>query len=183
MGWMISPLSSSENTKICIFNKNPPYSLMMVVDESLKRKKTKINLEVAIRFLIPSLWFHHPAFMQCCCLKVQQNMLKRSPPLDFSQHSTHPHPIFLLRKYPKETGTISSRVSSCLPLNSPSMFSLCGFKAEYRLMLESYLRVGKHFPPTSITDRFTLRLETPLSLRLRVSRETHQHLLSLWMRS
>ena len=109
-------------------------------------------------------------------------MLKRSPPLDFSQHSTHPHPIFLLRKYPKETGTISSRVSSCLPLNSLSMFSLCGFKAEYRLMLES-LRVGKHFPPTSITDRFTLRLETPLSLRLRVSRETHQHLLSLWMRS
>ena len=109
-------------------------------------------------------------------------MLKRSPPLDFSQHSTHPHPIFLLRKYPKETGTISSRVSSCLPLNSLSLFSLCGFKAGYRLMLES-LRVGKHFPPTSITDRFTLRLETPLSLRLRVSRETHQHLLSLWMRS
>ena len=74
-------------------------------------------------------------------------MLKRSPPLDFSQHSTHPHPFFLLRKYPKETGTISFRVSSCLPLNSLSLFSLCGFKAEYRLMLESYLRVGKHFPP------------------------------------
>ena len=110
-------------------------------------------------------------------------MLKRSPPLDFSQHSTHPHPIFLLRKYPKETGTISSRVSSCFPLNSLSLFSLCGFKAEYRLMLESYLRVGKHFPPTSITDRFTLRLETPLSLRLRVSHETHQYLLSLWMKS
>ena len=71
----------------------------------------------------------------------------------------------------------------CLTLNSLSLFSLCGFKAEYGLMLESYLRVGKHFPPTSITDRFTLRLETPLSLRLRVSRETHQHLLSLWMRS
>ena len=109
-------------------------------------------------------------------------MLKRSPPLDFSQHSTHPHPIFLLRKYPKETEPISSRVSSCLPLNSLSLFSLCGFKAEYRLMLES-LRVGKHFPPTSITDRFTLRLETPLSLRLRVSHETHQYLLSLWMKS
>ena len=43
MGWMISQLSSSENTKV---SSNSP---MMVVDESLKRKKTKINLEVAIR--------------------------------------------------------------------------------------------------------------------------------------
>ena len=146
-------------------------------------RKQKLILKWPFAF-----WFHRCGFiiLHLCSVVVwrcNKTCLRGAPPLDFSQHSTRPHPIFLLRKYPKETGTISSRVSSCLPLNSLSLFSLCNFKAEYRLMLESYLRVGKHFPPTSITDRFTLRLETPLSLRLRVSRETHQHLLSLLMRS
>ena len=94
-----------------------------------------------------------------------------------------PTPFSFSENIPKKLEQFHLVYLPCLPLNSLSLFSLCGFKAEYGLMLESYLRVGKHFPPTSITDRFTLRLETPLSLRLRVSRETHQHLLSLWMRS
>ena len=44
VGWMIFQLSSSENTKI-YSTKNSSFSLMMVVDESLKRKKN--DLEVA----------------------------------------------------------------------------------------------------------------------------------------
>ena len=110
-------------------------------------------------------------------------MLKRSPHLTSVSTLLIPTLFFFSENIPKKLEQFHLVYLPCLPLNSLSLFSLCGFKAEYRLMLESYLRVGKHFPPTSITDRFTLRLETPLSLRLRLSRETHQHLLSLWMRS